>query len=286
MPVPPAEKGSKGQKGELGEQGPQGQTGSQGRAGVAGPKGDRGPVGAVGQQGVQGFIGAPGATGAPGARGSQGECDKLRGHPGPPGPIGPVGPPGETLTLLPAIFGAGSIFVRWGRTNCPDTKGTKALYYGRAAGSSYNQRGGTSDMLCLPEIPEYGDFYRKGVQGQSTVVGAEYETFASEPLANVANDNVPCAVCHVMPRNSIVTMPARLTCPDDWTTEYRGYLMTSHAERYRQSAVCVDEYPEGVCGEEDNTGGALLYHMVAGENGLDSPPYSKHEELSCVVCTK
>ena len=176
--------------------------------------------------------------------------------------------------------------MRWGRTHCPERRGISALYYGRAAGSPYNQRGGISDLLCLPEIPEYGEYYKDGVQGHSPVAGAEFETRGDVSLAALLETNLPCVVCHAIARSSVFVKPAARSCPEDWTTEYRGYLMSGNAEGHRQSTLCVDEYPEGVCGEEEDGDGAELYHMVAGEDGLDITPHHRDGELSCVVCTK
>ena len=58
-----------------------------------------------------------------------------------------------------------------------------------------NVQGGTSDYLCLPDIPQYST-YRPGVQGYSPIYGAEYEIeHDTLPLPGVRDDNVPCALC-------------------------------------------------------------------------------------------
>ena len=44
----------------------------------------------------------------------------------------------------------GAVYTRWGRTMCP--KGATLVYAGRAAGTKYTVKGGTSDTLCMPEI--------------------------------------------------------------------------------------------------------------------------------------
>ena len=48
----------------------------------------------------------------------------------------------------------GVVYVRWGRTVCPDIEGTDRVYRGRAAGSYYSHTGGGSNYQCLPEDPE------------------------------------------------------------------------------------------------------------------------------------
>ena len=63
--------------------------------------------------------------------------------------------------------------------------------------------------------------------------------------------------------------------------------MSGNSKGHRQSTLCVDEYPEGVCGEKEGGDGAVLYHiMVPGIDGLEIPPHHRNRELSCVMCTK
>ena len=119
------------------------------------------------------------------------------GEPGPMGPPGPQGPPGP--------LNGGLVYTRWGRTTCPSTSGTQLVYSGsshafhsasyqsafsteytleysgRAAGSHAFHKGGGSDILCMPDDPEYSD-YAPGVQGTSSIwsrILANYRT-ASE----------------------------------------------------------------------------------------------------------
>ena len=194
------------------------------------------------------------------------------------GDTGEQGPPGPRS--------GGVTYVRWGRTTCPDTNGTELVYAGQAAGTLFRHTGGTNQYLCLPEFPQYRD-YAPGVQGLSPIYGAEYESSTNQPLNTVNNHNVPCVVCHSTLRESVLMIPARISCPDTWTLEYSGYLMT---ERYdhvgRTSAECVDKDPESVCGEMQDANGALFCHTEATCNGLRCPPYNAEKELTCAVCTK
>ena len=315
------EKGCSGKEGDTGPRGSSGEVGMQGLKGERGDEGETGEIGVIGAAGIPGPPGPPGDPGFPGlcdekARGLPGTPGP-RGPPGPPG--APATPPQGPCIALKAIEGddgakkmictdgtdeylnqypekrdarpgdpplpernhRGVTFVRWGRTTCPETQETELVYSGRAAGSPHNHRGGTSSFLCLPDEPEYGDVYKEGAQRRSSVVGAEYETFEGEPLEEAADEIVPCAVCHVRRRGAFVTIPASLTCPEKWTMEYSGYLMSSHARFYRRSAVCVDRDPETVCEEEENGEGSLFYHMEACYS-----PYNPEIELTCVVCTK
>ena len=110
---------------------------------------------------LRGRDGRDGRDGEPGPRGLQGRDGKV-GLKGEKGDMGERGPPGPSS--------GGVTYVRWGRTTCPNTTGTELVYAGRAAGSEYNQNGGTNDYLCLPEEPQYLE-YEPGVRGASPIHG-------------------------------------------------------------------------------------------------------------------
>ena len=78
--------------------------------------------------GSQGVAGRDGRDGVPGPRGVAGRDGKT-GPQGMKGDTGSQGPPGPRS--------GGVTYVRWGRTTCPDTEGTEAVYTGRAAGTHY-----------------------------------------------------------------------------------------------------------------------------------------------------
>ena len=192
----------------------------------------------------------------------------LRGEPGAPGPRS-----------------GGVTYVRWGRTTCPNTTGTELVYTGRAAGSLVNT-GGTSDILCLPEQPEYMNL-TQGLEALSIISGAQYQTGQNQPLHDVTHQNIPCVICLVTQRESSLMIPARISCPDTWTLEYSGYLMTAHKNQQgRQSATCVDKEPETVPGEAENTDETAFHHIKVTCNGIQCPPYDSQKELTCAVCTK
>ena len=110
--------------------------------------------------------------------------------------------------------------------------------------------------------------------------GAEYETnHTTLPIPGVHQHNVPCAVCLNCQRKTVLTIPARITCPSSWTLEYCN---THH----RRASARVDKNPERVPGEAANTDGALLYYIEAVCNGILCPPYDPEKELTCAVCTK
>ena len=252
--------GRDGGKGEKGEVGPRGEKGDRGEVGPQGTKGNPGPQGPVGMSGPQGAVGEKGD----------------RGDPGLPGPQGAQGP----LT-------GGAVYTHWGRTSCPSGQGTELLYSGRAGGTRWDHKGGAANILCLPNDPQYSQ-YRSGVDGHSPLTGVEYRVVRGEPLHNVDLHKMPCAVCYISSRVTVLMIPAKLTCPTNWTTEYTGYMMTSyynHNAKYLYE--CIDQATESVPGlnsHDDNN--AYFWHIEATCNSLSCPPYDAGKEVTCVVCTR
>ncbi|KAF6024700.1 hypothetical protein EB796_016981 [Bugula neritina] len=101
--------------------------------------------------------------------------------------------------------------------------------------------------------------------------------------------NVLCSVC-LAPRSTQVMIPAKTSCPDSWTKEYEGYLMSSYISDMRSSYICVDGFAEGVNGTKSTPAGAELYPVSGyckNSGGLQHcPPYVDARELTCVVCSK
>ena len=178
----------------------------------------------------------------------------------------------------------GSVYIRWGKTTCPFTPLTQLIYQGRAAGSHHSHQGGGSDILCMPENPEYLDFF-EDVQGNSGVYGVEYWSYLGQPLGSVFQENIPCAVCSGT-KSTILMIPAKVTCPTQWRREYYGYLMAPHSTgNYRSSFICVDKAPEVVPGEAADTDSCDVVHVEATCEGLSCSSYDPEKELTCVVCT-
>ena len=155
----------------------------------------------------------------------------------------------------------------------------------------YSYEGGGANYLCMPKDPEYSPTlkYRSGNdQCVAELYGSKYQ----KPIHGTQDHNVPCAVCYVSTRPSVLMIPAKVTCPPSWTREYYGYIMTewkgtSNDVRGRTMFECVDKDQQSLPGSFGVTDGALFYHVEAVCNhGLPCPPYNNHKELNCVLCTK
>ena len=192
------------------------------------------------------------------------------------GDRGLPGPPGPSM--------GGAVYTRWGRTTCPNITGTQLVYAGRAVGSWYNHKGGGANCLSLPNDPSYLQYISRS-SDQDFIYGAEYET-SRGPLSAFHNHNVPCAVCYVTTRGTVLMIPGKTSCPSSWTQEYNGYLMTELYSHHRSTYECIDQNPESVPGGTGNQDGALFYFVEATCTGIACPPYTAGRELACAVCTK
>ena len=160
---------------------------------------------------------------------------------------------------------------------------------GIIGGEHYTHYGGGSNYLCLPRNPKY-DKYQNGHQYAGYVYGTEYQVprYNRNPFdKNLHDHDVPCAVCFVKSRGSMLIMPARNDCPSGWTEEYHGYLMTAyHGHRHSSEFICVDGSPVYVHGRKQKKHGALLYPVEGVCGPLPCGPYVAGRELTCAVCTK
>ena len=177
-------------------------------------------------------------------------------------------------------------YTRWGRTSCPSH--ASLVYKGRVGGGHYNNPVSGTNPQCLPENPIYDKYYT-GSQNVAYMYNAEYEVFNFNPFPGVQpEDDVPCAVCNVGLKSTMIMIPARNECPSTWQKEYSGYLMSEYfAHKHSSEYLCVDHDAEAVPGTVANNNGMLLYFVdgVCGGH-LQCSPYVANRELTCAVCTK
>ena len=147
------------------------------------------------------------------------------------------------------------------------------------------------NLCMLEELPEVGLTTREGqpttfaYQMNQATYSTKYET-TDGPLSSFHDQNVPCAVCYVFTRGTVLMVPAKTTCPPSWTREYNGYLMTERYNYHRTLFECVDQHPETVPGGTGGQDGVLFHHVEATCTGIAYPPYTAGRELACAVCTK
>ena len=172
-----------------------------------------------------------------------------------------------------------------------------SLFEGYTAGPLYNTGGGGSNFLCLPENPQWKN-YMDGHQNSASIYGVEYELFNSgRHHNNIFSENnnggnplldnpAPCAFCYVGGRSTILMIPARTQCPDGWTMEYAGYVVSDrNTHTHRSNYICWDEAPEVAVGGtlQDQ---AVIYPVEVHCGTLPCSVYITGRELTCVVCSK
>lgn len=273
-------------------------TGSQGEVGSPGPEGPRGRRGHKGDPGMKQtwsnlqqcsyiislFI--KGEAGLPGEKGEPGD----EGPPGPKGGLGntdDVGPTTRGKELLDdlGVTSVGSVYIRWGNNECPET--ASLVYGGIAGGANFEDIGGGTNPQCLPWNPTYksSDNGERDDVFSATIYGSEYQLHGELGKASHQSD-VPCAVCYTN-HSAQFMLPAQYECPTGWTTEYEGYLMSSRHDHQRTEYTCIDGAFKPVQNTSQNKDG-LLFYPVQGRCGTlpCSPGYDETKYITCSVCTK
>ena len=152
-------------------------------------------------------------------------------------------------------------------------------YTGVAGGKQYTQKGSGTNRLCLTRKPQFDDTtFKPGVHGY--LYGGEYER-----IGRHHDHDVPCSVCRV-PQSTTIMVPATLTCPPGWTTQYTGHLTSSHREEFATEYVCLDGSPEDDSSGAINNNGLLFYYVLTQCGSLPCPPYVNNKVVTCVVCSK
>ena len=177
----------------------------------------------------------------------------------------------------------GVIYTRWGKKTCPEA--VDLVYSGQVGGNEHQNKGGSSNYLCLPNDPDNGKPYS---YANDVLYGAEYQTGSSAKpsgLDNLNKKDVPCAVCRRAGMSTILMIPGKQTCYNGWKAEYTGFLMTEHKSHNNKDYVCMDKDAEPLDNDSTDKNGALLYAVRTTCGSLRCPPYKNHTEMMCAVCT-
>ena len=171
-------------------------------------------------------------------------------------------------------------YIRWGNTTCPYGAGT--VYQGAAAGGDHGHSGSPANMMCLPPDPKrFPD--NPSQSGTYYAYGVEYEV--SGQLNHADDRNMPCAVCEVTGKSTMLMIPSHYQCPTGWRMEYNGYIMAGHYGNSGSSMYnCIDKHLQQISGSGGNHGGHQLYTIYAVSGQF--LPYIGSYAMTCVVCTK
>ncbi|XP_060596079.1 uncharacterized protein LOC132750150, partial [Ruditapes philippinarum] len=156
-------------------------------------------------------------------------------------------------------------------------------------GDRWNQSGGGSNHLCVPEIPSWGkyvDGYNNGAEVRGTEIEVDGSVSTQLFGKPVFNQDIPCAVCRAN-RASHVMIPGRTDCYSGWTKEYGGYIVASKQTWAANSDyVCLDSGLEFVVHGAGDDEEHIVKPAEVRCGSLACPPYVDGKELACVVCTK
>ena len=193
----------------------------------------------------------------------------------------------QYITELSTQSDINLILVNYNFTIKPETvKIFQCSYSGITAGKHISNTGSGTNTLCMPHDPdslpsEFPTTTYSGYYGY--LWGAEYQ-FTYKNVA--VDDDVPCAICTVKPATTTMMIPAKNTCPQDWTLQYHGYLSASYSSGKSTDYICVDNDPEFFEGlRQVNSDGHGLYPVKAYCGSLPCPNYKQSQYLSCAVCS-
>jgi len=199
------------------------------------------------------------------------------------------------LALTSMLKVDGGLYVRWGRTKCPDDN--VVVYTGYVATEYYTVTGGGHDYLCLSDTPQY-DSQALNADLHSGLHGAEYwfgtDYTKNYPYSNENNNNqdinqktAPCVMCYT-PRTDVAMISGMRDCPGDLTPEYTGYIATNDfRETSSADFICIDRAPE-VAKIDGNpkSGEARLMPVRVICGTLPCPnPYQGLKAVPCAVCS-
>ena len=183
-------------------------------------------------------------------------------------------------------------YIRWGHTTCPYGAGT--VYQGAAAGGApswpwpylyFWWSGSPANMMCLPPNPKrFPD--NPSQEGSYYTYGVKYQV--SGQLNHADNRYMPCAVCEVTGKSTLLMIPSHYQCPTGWRMEYNGYIMAGRYNYPRRSMYnCIDKHLQQISGSRGNHSrysGNQLYTIHAVSSQF--LPYDDGYAMTCVVCTK
>ena len=136
------------------------------------------------------------------------------------------------------------------------------------------------NFLCLPKQPEW---LPRIPDGTAFLYGGEYDSTA---FGFQNGDDMLCSVCHTTD-NSVVMIPAHVSCNNGWTKQYRGYLGAGHhVSKAGSEYICVEENPEAFPRGRANENGKLVHIVQTTCGSLPCPPYENGRSVACVVCSK
>jgi hypothetical protein len=135
-------------------------------------------------------------------------------------------PTNRELSCAACSTGGGTVYTRYGHTECPTSN--KKLYEGFLVAAYYSHNGGGANYICMHPQPQYPSGYSNGSQEGNLLYGTEYQNQGSS-AGNKNNDHdAACAVCQEPTKADVYIQWGRKTCSNSHKTEYYGLIMANY----------------------------------------------------------
>ena len=157
---------------------------------------------------------------------------------------------------------------------------------GYTATSHYKKLGSGANYICLtnhPELPDGPKSFSTHTR-HASISGVEYKRIKGH--SSLTDHDAPCTVCRIKGRGEQLMIPGTRSCPNMWTKEYEGLLVSTHRNWRRSTYVCLNKDLETLNSGGKNQEGGTFYNVVPWCGPLPCPPYKQDFELFCVVCTR
>ena len=152
----------------------------------------------------------------------------------------------------------GVVYTRWGESTCPENS-TKMIFSGKLASTT------AASYLCLP--------FHHDLQNDKEEP-ANQQIYSNIDSTTLRTSEVPCSVCLALKQNTVLTVPAKVTCPSGWTREYYGFVINGSSEDGQYH--CMD-------GSGGNHSKSWLDHIKVDCNDFSGS--GCHDNIECAVCT-
>lgn len=207
--------------------------------------------------------------------------------------VGNSSDPGDVVSKgvidgIVAASSGGSVFVNWGRNDCPI--GTDELYEGFGFGSGYNDYGGGGKNICIESGPS-------GPSSTGPSAGLLYPLatnphpsfYSPSPEINFANAFIKCSVCYNSGSSCYVKFGGD-SCSALYGPMYSGYSFGSLASNMyshlsSKDRVCMNGNFDSAsvpATTPANTTAFMYGTKVANNLGLSA--YTANKFVRCVVC--
>jgi len=176
----------------------------------------------------------------------------------------------------------GAVYTRWGSRTCPE--GNSKLYEGSMASSNYNHAGGGANTLCMHSSPQHPEGLDYRINNGNYLYGMEYQNTGA--IDRNHDGDAACAVCEHNSASNVHNQWGRVTCSNNFRTEYSGLIMSNFYSQYKGESVCVD-LARAIHrrSESANHDGGLLYTTEMEPGASDETLYPPNIELACAVCS-